>query len=181
MALNQFPTDTEMEVRSVKDHCSELGVPCSMSRVFNEGGKGGKELAGTVLEVLRTKKSDFRPLYGTDLPIKEKIRTIATEIYGAKDVQYSGSSENDILTIQRTGNDALPVCMAKTQHSLSDDPRLKGAPTGWTLTVKEVTVSAGAGFIVVICGDIMLIPGLPSAPAAERMDISGDGVITGLS
>ncbi len=181
VALNQFPTDTEMEVRSVKDHCSELGVPCSMSRVFNEGGKGGKELAGTVLEVLRTKKSDFRPLYGTDLPIKEKIRTIATEIYGAKDVQYSGSSENDILTIQRTGNDALPVCMAKTQHSLSDDPRLKGAPTGWTLTVKEVTVSAGAGFIVVICGDIMLIPGLPSAPAAERMDISGDGVITGLS
>lgn len=181
VALNHFATDTEEEIKAVREHCAEMGVPCALSEVFVHGGPGGKELAETVMRVLTTQSSDFRPLYDTQLSIEEKIRTIATQIYGAKDVRYVGTALRDIRAIELAGNDKLPVCMAKTQLSITDDPKLKGAPKGWTLTVKEVLLSAGAGFIVPLCGDIMLIPGLPSEPAAKRIDYTDDGRYVGLS
>lgn len=181
VAVNRFPTDTEEEIQTVREHCAGLGVPCALSEVFTRGGEGGKELAEAVMQVLETQSSGFRPLYDTQLSIEEKIRIIATEIYGAKDVRYVGTALRDIRAIELAGNDKLPVCMAKTQLSITDDPKLKGAPRGWTLTVKEVLLSAGAGFIVPLCGDIMLIPGLPSEPAAKRIDYTDDGRIIGLS
>ncbi len=181
VALNRFNTDTAEEIEAVREHCAQLGVPCALSEVFVRGGPGGKELAETVMRVLEEQESDFRPLYDTQLSIEEKIRTIATEIYGARDVRYVGTAMRDIRAIELAGNDKLPVCMAKTQLSITDDPKLKGAPSGWTLTVKEVLLSAGAGFIVPLCGDIMLIPGLPSEPAAKRIDYTDDGRYVGLS
>jgi len=131
--------------------------------------------------VLRNEPSDFHFLYDVGLTIKDKIRIIATEIYGARDVRYIGTAERDIRAIELAGNDNLPVCMAKTQLSITDDPKLKGAPRNWTLNVKEVLVSAGAGFIIPLCGEIMLIPGLPSEPSAERMDYTNEGRFIGLS
>jgi formate--tetrahydrofolate ligase len=133
------------------------------------------------MKVLEAQGSEFRPLYDTELSIDEKIRTIATEIYGAKDVRYVGTAERDIRAIELAGYGKLPICMAKTQLSITDDPKRKGAPRGWTLTVKEVLVSAGAGFIVPLCGDIMPVPGLPSEPAAQRIDLTADGRFIGLS
>jgi formate--tetrahydrofolate ligase len=131
--------------------------------------------------VLSSQESRFRPLYDTELSIDEKIRTIATEIYGAKDVRYGGTAARDIRATELAGYGKLPICMAKTQLSITDDPKRKGAPRGWTLTVKEVLVSAGAGFIIPLCGEIMLVPGLPSEPAAQRIDYTGDGRYVGLS
>jgi formate--tetrahydrofolate ligase len=181
VALNHFSTDTEVEIELVKKHCQGLRVRCALSNVYAEGGVGGKELAEHVIHILRSEHSKFKPLYEQKLPIKDKIRIIATEMYGAKDVRYIGTAERDIRAIENSGYNNLPICMAKTQLSITDDPKIKGAPKGWTLTIKEVTVSAGAGFIVPLCGDIELIPGLPSQPAAERIDISDEGRITGLS
>jgi len=181
VALNHFPTDTEEEFRMVREHCAALGAPCAASKVFSEGGEGGKELATAVMDILHTAKSGFRPLYDPELPIRKKIEIIATQIYGAEDVRYIGTALRDIRAIELSGDDHLPICMAKTQLSLSDDPRLKGAPQGWTLTVREVTVSAGARFIIPLCGDMMLIPGLPAEPAAERIDYTDEGRIIGLS
>lgn len=181
VALNRFATDTEEEIQTVKEHCAQLGVPCALSEVYTRGGEGGRELAETVMQVLRTQSSDFRPLYDTGLSIEDKIRSIATEIYGANGVRYIGTAQRDIRAIELSGNDKLPICMAKTQLSITDDPKLKGAPRGWTLTVKEVLLSAGAGFIVPLCGDIMLIPGLPSEPAAKRIEYTNDGRYIGLS
>ncbi len=180
VALNHFATDTEEEIRIVIDHCKEKGVRCALSDVFAKGGEGGAELASQVLEVLANEKPNFRFLYDTNLPLKEKIRVVATEMYGAMDVQYESGAEKSIKLIESSWTNHLPVCMAKTQLSLSDDPKLKGAPTGWELNVREVFVSAGAGFIVVVCGPIMLMPGLSSDPAALGIDISDDGYITGL-
>lgn len=181
VALNRFATDAEEEIGAVREHCAQLGVPCAISEVYSRGGEGGKELAEAVMRVLDTQRSDFRPLYDTALSIEEKIRLIATEIYGAKDVRYVGTAQRDIRAIELAGNNKLPVCMAKTQLSITDDPKLKGAPRGWTLTVKEVLVAAGAGFVIPLCGDIMLIPGLPSEPSAKRIDYTEDGRIVGLS
>lgn len=181
VAINHFPTDADEEIEHVQAHCARLGVPCALSMVFTEGGEGGRELAQTVMEVLRTQRSEFRFLYDVDIPIRDKIRKIATEIYGADDVQYVGTAARDIRAIELAGGEHLPICMAKTQMSLSDDPRLKGAPRGWTLTVREVLLSAGARFIVPLCGNIMLIPGLPSRPAAEHIDYTDEGRIIGLS
>ena len=181
VAINHFPTDAGEEIEHLQAHCARLGVPCALSRVFTEGGEGGRELAETVMEVLRTQGSEFRFLYDVDLPIRDKIRKIATDIYGADDVQYVGTAARDIRAIELAGGEHLPICMAKTQMSLSDDPRLKGAPRGWTLTVREVLLSAGARFIVPLCGNIMLIPGLPSRPAAEHIEYTDEGRIIGLS
>ena len=180
VAVNHFATDTEEEVRMVIDHCRGQGVRCALSDVFSKGGEGGKELAGQVLEVLETERPDFRFLYDPALPLKDKIEIIATKMYGAKDVQYESGAEKAIKLIETAGTNRLPVCMAKTQLSLSDNPKLKGAPTGWVLNVREVFVSAGAGFIVVVCGPVMLMPGLSSEPAALNIDISDEGYITGL-
>lgn len=181
VALNHFPTDSAEEIELVRAHCARLGVPCALSKVFAQGGEGGRELAETVMKVLRTRRSEFRFLYDVNMPIRDKIRRIATEIYGADDVQYVGTAARDIRAIELAGGEHLPICMAKTQMSLSDDPRLKGAPKGWTLTVREVLLSAGARFIVPLCGNMMLIPGLPSRPAAEHIDYTDEGRIIGLS
>lgn len=180
VAINRFPSDTEAELKVIDGCCKEMGVCYALSEVFAKGGEGGLELAQKVLETLETKESHFAPIYELDLPVKEKIETIAREIYGAKDVAYSADAEKSIAEINALGHGGLPICMAKTQYSLSDDPAKLGRPEGFTLHVSEVKLSAGAGFIVVLTGSIMTMPGLPKAPAAERIDIDENGVITGL-
>ena len=180
VAINRFPSDTEAELKVIDDCCKEMGVCYALSEVFAKGGEGGLELAQKVLETLETKESHFAPIYDLALPVKEKIETIAREIYGAKDVAYTAGAEKSIAEITALGHGDLPICMAKTQYSLSDDPTKLGRPEGFTLHVSEVKLSAGAGFIVVLTGSIMTMPGLPKAPAAERIDIDENGIITGL-
>jgi formate--tetrahydrofolate ligase len=181
VAINQFPTDSPEEIEHCRKHCEKLGARYAVSRVFVDGGKGGVDLAKAVIDALDKEKADFKFLYDEKLPIKEKIKIIATQIYGAKDVVYSGTAPDDIQAIEKSGNDKLPICMAKTQHSLSDDPVKKGAPKDWVLNVREVRLSAGAGFIVPLTGEMMTIPGLPGKPAAERINIDDNGYITGLN
>ena len=180
VAINRFPSDTEAELRVIDDCCREMDVPYALSEVFAKGGKGGIRLAETVLDVLEHSKSNFAPIYPLDRSLKEKIGIIAKEIYGAAGVEYSTRAEKSLKEIEGMGFGGLPVCMAKTQYSLSDDPTLLGRPEGFTLHVSEVRLSAGAGFVVVQTGDIMTMPGLPKVPAAERIDIDESGVITGL-
>ena len=180
VAINQFPTDTPEELKLVQEHCEQLGVPSALSQVVAKGGEGGMEFAETVLRVLETEKADFKPLYDWEQPIKDKLETLAREIYGADGVVYTPQAERSIRTLTKLGYGNLPVCVAKTQHSISDDPKLKGVPTGWTLTITDVRPSLGAGFLVCLAGDIMTMPGLPAKPAAENVDIDEDGNITGL-
>ncbi len=180
VAINRFPSDTEAELRVIDSCCREMGVRYALSEVFAKGGEGGLELAEQVLETLRTEESHFAPVYPLDLPVRDKILAVAREIYGAADVAYTSAALKSIAEIEALGYGNLPVCMAKTQYSLSDDPAALGRPAGFTLHVSEVRVSAGAGFIVVLTGSIMTMPGLPKAPAAERIDIDENGVITGL-
>lgn len=181
VAINRFPTDTQEELESCKKHCDKIGVRSAHSHVFAEGGKGGVELAKAVLESLEKEKANFHYLYDEKLPIKKKIEVIAKEIYGADGVVYTGTSARDMRAIEKAGLDKLPICMAKTQLSITDDPAKKGAPKGWNLTVREVRVSAGAGFIIPLTGKMMTIPGLPTVPAAERINIDDKGHITGLN
>ena len=148
--------------------------------MFEKGGEGGLELANKLCALMDAEKPEFKPLYDTGLPVKEKIELICKEIYGAGKVEYRDRALKEIKTIEELGMGNLPICMAKTQYSLSDDPTLLGAPSDFIITVKEVRLSAGAGFIVALTGDIMTMPGLPRDPAANRMDIDGDGRITGL-
>lgn len=180
VALNRFGTDTDAEIEFVINHCRNLGVDAAVSEVFEKGGEGGLELADKVCRLTDTTPSDFRPLYDTNLTIKEKIDIINREIYGGAKVVYTSGAEKAIKQIESFGLDKLPVCMAKTQYSLSDNPSLLGRPEGFELTVRDVRLSAGAGFIVALTGDIMTMPGLPKEPAANRMDINPDGTITGL-
>jgi len=180
VAINRFPTDTEAEVQLVSDLCGEMGVPWALSEVWAKGGDGGIELAEELLKILDEGKADFKPLYPAEAPIKQKITAIAREIYGADGVEFTKAASRNIRALERNGFDKLPVCMAKTQYSLSDDPTLLGRPSGFNITVREVKVSAGAGFIVAITGDVMTMPGLPKQPAACNMDVSPDGTITGL-
>ncbi|MGI5893140.1 MAG: formate--tetrahydrofolate ligase [Candidatus Merdivicinus sp.] len=180
VAINRFPSDTEAELQVIDDCCKEMGVAYALSEVFAKGGEGGMELAQKVLETLETKESHFAPVYPLDLSIKEKIAAIATKIYGAADVSYTPAASKAIAEIEALGHGELPVCMAKTQYSLSDDPAALGRPEGFTLHVTEVKLSAGAGFVVVLTGSIMTMPGLPKSPAAERIDIDENGIITGL-
>ncbi|NLM39368.1 MAG: formate--tetrahydrofolate ligase [Firmicutes bacterium] len=180
VAINQFPTDSPEELELVKSHCEEQGVYYAVSRVVAEGGAGGEEFARVVLEVLEKEKAQFKPLYDWSLPIKEKLEILAREIYGADGVVYTDKAEKAIRSLTRLGYGGLPICVAKTQHSISDNPARKGAPTGWTLTISDVRPSLGAGFIVCLAGDIMTMPGLPARPAAELVDIDEDGRISGL-
>ncbi|HHY15227.1 MAG TPA: formate--tetrahydrofolate ligase [Firmicutes bacterium] len=180
IAINQFPTDSPEEIELVKRHCEDLGVKWALSRVVAEGSDGGIEFAETVLEVLEEKPANFAPLYDWELPIKEKLAVLAAEIYGADGVVYTAQAERSIRSLTRLGYGKLPVCVAKTQHSITDNAALKGVPTGWTLTITDVRPSLGAGFLVCLAGDIMTMPGLPSRPAAEEVDIDEDGKITGL-
>jgi len=177
VAINRFPTDTPEELELVKKHCDALGVRSALSDVVARGGEGGIELANEVLEALDKDKNTFRPIYDPEMPIREKIEILAREIYGANGVVYTPSADKEIARLTKLGFDKMPVCVAKTQHSLTDDPDIKGAPTDWTLTVRDVRVSAGAGFLT---GDIMTMPGLPKRPAAEGVDIDEDGTIVGL-
>ena len=180
VAINQFPTDAPEELELVQRHCDALGVRWAVSQVVAKGGAGGEEFAKTVLEVLETEPSEFRPLYDWKQPIKAKLETLAKEIYGADGVVYGPKAERSIRDLTRLGYGDLPVCVAKTQHSISDNPNLKGVPRGWTLTITDVRPSLGAGFLVCLAGDIMTMPGLPARPAAENVDIDADGNITGL-
>ncbi len=180
VAINQFPTDAPEELELVKRHCEQLGVRWALSQVVAKGGEGGLDFAKTILDVLETEQANFKPLYDWKQPIKEKLETLAREIYGADGVVYSPQAERSIRALSRLGYDKLPVCVAKTQHSISDNPALKGVPKGWTLTITDVRPSLGAGFLVCLAGDIMTMPGLPAKPAAENVDIDADGTITGL-
>jgi len=180
VAINRFPGDTDAEVDAIVDHCEQdLGIAAAESTVFGEGGEGGIELAENLVEAAES-DSEFEPLYDLDVPIAEKIETVATEIYGADGVDFQGSAEEDIERLTELGFDDVPICMSKTFHSFSDDPSLKGAPEDWTLEVTEVYPSAGAGFLVVLTGDVLTMPGLPETPAAANMDIDEDGTISGL-
>ncbi len=181
VAINRFATDDLEELELVKNHCETLGVRSVYSEVVLKGGEGGIELAKAALETLEKEPAKFKPLYDTNLPIKDKIKIIATEIYGAKDVAYTSEAEETINMLTRLGYDKLPINMAKTQRSITDDPKVKGAPRNWTLTVREVRISAGAGFIVPLTGQIMTMPGLPDVPAAEKIDINDEGYIIGLN
>ena len=179
VALNMFPADTPEEKKVIEDACKEAGVEVAESTVFVNGGKGGLELGGKVLAALE-KGSDYKPLYDVNQPLKAKIETIAKEIYGAANVQYDSAAEKELKHIEEMGFRDVPVCIAKTPASFTDDPTKLGAPTGFTLHVREVRLSAGAGFVVVLTGKVMTMPGLPKRPAAERIDVDDDGNITGL-
>ncbi|MGE5560588.1 MAG: formate--tetrahydrofolate ligase [Chloroflexota bacterium] len=179
VAINEFPTDTPAEIKLLADKCAAAGAEFALSQVFAKGGEGGIELAKKVVAATE-KPSNFKFLYDTNMGIKEKIETIAREIYGADGVNYSKEAERMIRRYTKMGLDKTPICMAKTQYSLSDDPTLLGRPSGFKITVREIRASAGAGFLVAITGEIMTMPGLPKHPAAEVIDIDEKGVITGL-
>ncbi len=180
VSINHFAFDDPEHMQMLRDHCRELGAECVQSDAFMEGGKGAEELANKVVEVIERGEKDFKLLYEDDLSLKEKIETIATKIYGADGVIYSGPASKTLKDLEDKGYGKLPICIAKTQYSLSDVADLKGAPKGWNLNVREVAVSAGAGFVVPICGTMMLMPGLSKTPAAMRMDLTSDGKVRGL-
>lgn len=179
VTLNSFISDTEAETAYVENFCRERGCEFALSRVWEKGGEGGIDLANKVIETLENKKSNFKLLYEDDASLKEKIETVAKEIYGADSVTYSAAAEKELARITKLGLNKFPVCMAKTQYSLSDDAEKLGRPSGFSINVREVYVSAGAGFVVAVNGSIMTMPGLPKNPAATRIDVD-NGVITGL-
>lgn len=180
VAINHFHTDTDAEIDFVKQACKDMDVEVSFSEVFSKGGEGGLDMASKLMQLMDARPSQYKPLYDMNQRIKEKISIIAREIYGASDVKYSSLAEKAIRKIEEMGKDRLPICMAKTQYSLSDKPELLGRPEGFTLAVRDLTLSAGAGFIVVLTGDVMTMPGLPKSPSAERIDILENGSIQGL-
>ena len=181
VAINRFPTDTEAELELLDKICEEYGVKVVLSEVFAKGAEGGMDLAEEVVRICEEGKADFKPLYDLDLSIEEKMEKIGKEIYRADGVDFTPAAKKQIKELTKLGYDKLPICVAKTQYSFSDDATLLGAPTGFTITVRELRVSAGAGFIVALTGSIMTMPGLPKVPAANGMDILSDGTIIGLS
>ncbi len=180
VTLNSFITDTEREYEFIRRFCEERGCEFALSEVWAKGGEGGQALAEKVISTLETKESHFAPIYPDDMSLKDKIATIAKEIYGADGVTYAPAAERALKRITEMGFGSVPVCMAKTQYSLSDDQTKLGRPTGFTINVRDAYVSAGAGFVVALTGAIMTMPGLPKVPAAEGIDVNEDGVITGL-
>ena len=179
VAINKFITDTEDELEYIRQYCNEKGADFATAEMFAKGGEGGKELAQKVVDACE-KESSFNQLYDLDLTVKEKVKKIAQEIYRADDVVFTPQAEKALAKIVELGGDKLPVCIAKTQYSLSDNPALLGAPTGHTITVRDVKLSNGAGFVVIYTGNIMTMPGLPKVPAAERIDVDENGKISGL-
>lgn len=179
VAINKFTTDTEEELEFIRQYCGEKGADFATAEMFAKGGEGGRELAQRVVDACE-KESSFKPLYALDLTVKEKVKKIAQEIYRADDVVFTPQAEKALAKIVELGGDRLPVCIAKTQYSLSDNPALLGAPTGHTITVRDVKLSNGAGFVVIYTGNIMTMPGLPKTPAAERIDVDENGKISGL-
>ena len=179
VAINRFPMDTEAELKLVEDKCKELGVNVALSEVWAKGGEGGIELAKEVIRLVE-EPNDFTFAYELDMSIEDKITAIVRKIYGGKDVAFTPNAQKQIKTLTELGYDKLPICMAKTQYSLSDDPSKLGAPKDFTVTVRNIKVSAGAGFLVALAGEIMTMPGLPKVPAAERIDVDATGKISGL-
>lgn len=180
VTLNRFVSDTDAEIEVVRRYCAERGCTLTVSEVWARGGEGGAELARAVLEELGSGRNHYHPLYGSDLSLREKIETISREIYGADGVEYSSEAARALDTAEAEGYGAFPVCMAKTQYSLSDDPRKLGRPENFTVSIREAYVSAGAGFVVAIAGSIMTMPGLPKVPAAEQIGIDEEGRTVGL-
>ena len=180
VAINQFDSDTEAEIAMIRTACEKYGVRVALSQVWGRGGAGGEELAQEVLRIIDEEKPDFRFAYESDAPLTEKIEAVARKVYGADGVDYAPAAAKELQRLTELGYGNLPVCMAKTQYSLSDDAGKLGAPTGFRIKVQKVKVSAGAGFVVVLTGDIMTMPGLPKVPAAENIDVDENGVITGL-
>ena len=179
VAINRFPNDTEAELALIEAKCRELGVNVALSEVWAKGGEGGEALAKEVLR-LCDQPNDFRFCYELDAPLREKIRTIGHRIYHAKHVSFPAAVEKQLAEFEKLGFGKLPICVAKTQYSFTDDQTVLGAPEGFTVTVREVKISAGAGFVVALTGSIMTMPGLPKVPAAEKIDVTPDGKITGL-
>ena len=179
VAINRFPQDTEAELALLREKCETLGVHVALSEVWAKGGEGGIELAEEVIR-LCDQPNDFTFAYELDKSIEEKINDIVTKIYGGDGVSFTAQAQKQLKQLTDLGFDKLPVCMAKTQYSLSDDPAKLGAPKGFTVTVRNLKVSAGAGFLVALTGEIMTMPGLPKVPAAERIDVDENGVISGL-
>ena len=180
VAVNRFPTDTDREIELVVEKCRELGVNTVLSTVYAEGGRGGEALAREVVRLCEKEKGNFRFSYESGLPLREKIDAVVKKVYRGRGVTFLPAAEKELAKLVELGFDGLPVCIAKTQYSFSDDPTKPGAPEDFTVTVKKVKVSAGAGFVVVLTGDIMTMPGLPKSPAAERIDVDENGRITGL-
>ena len=180
VAINKFPTDYDQELEVVFEYCKARQVPVELSEVVAKGGEGGTRLAQRVLAIIAQVENNFRPLYQKELSLREKIGLLATKIYGADGVSYTKEAIKALEQIETLGFGRLPVCMAKTQMSLSDNPKLKGAPTGWILTVRDLKLSAGAGFVVALAGNILTMPGLPKNPAAQKVNLLSDGTITGL-
>ena len=180
VAINIFAQDTAEELEAVREHCAKHGVNVALSDVFAKGGEGGIELAKEVVALAESGKADFKPIYELDMPLKAKIETIAKEIYGADGVNYTKEADKALKEFEALGYGNLPICMAKTQYSFSDDQTLLGRPSGFKITIKNCRIAAGAGFVVVLTGDIMTMPGLPKVPAAEKIDVSDEGVISGL-
>ena len=180
VAINKFITDTDKEISLLKDLCKKIGAKAVLSEGWEKGGQGTEELAKTVAEIADSGKANYHPLYDLDLPLTEKIKTIAKEIYRAADVEFDSSALKKLKTFEEAGYGKLPVCIAKTQNSISHDPKLIGAPSGFTFPVRDVQLYAGAGFVVALAGDIMTMPGLPKAPAALNIDVDDNGIISGL-
>ena len=180
VAINQFVSDTDEEISIVKERCEQLGFEAVVANIWGEGGAGAMDLATAVAKKVESTTKSFTPLYDWSLPVKEKIETICKKVYGAKGVKYSAQAVKDLKRVKKLKLDSLPVCIAKTQKSLSDDPSKIGRPTDFEITVREVEIAAGAGFLVPITGDMMRMPGLPATPASENIDIDENGEITGL-
>lgn len=180
VAINHFISDTDAEIATILERCHELGAKAVISKVWAEGGAGSEELARVVVDVVENQDRDFKPMYNWESSIKKKISSVAKQIYGASAVDYTSAAKKDLRKIRKLGLDKLPICIAKTQKSLSDNPKLLGRPKDFVVTVRQIEIAAGAGFLVPITGDILRMPGLPSIPSAEHIDISDDGVISGL-
>ncbi|MEM7782891.1 MAG: formate--tetrahydrofolate ligase [Planctomycetota bacterium] len=180
VAINRFQSDSEEELQLISDHCQKLGFKVAVTDVWAEGGKGAKELASSVVELIENSQKSFRPLYDWNDGLKDKVNTICTRVYGADSVHFTDQAEKDLKRIEKLELDRLPICMAKTQKSLSDDPSKIGRPTGFQITVRQIEIAAGAGFLIPITGEMMRMPGLPATPAAENIDIDEQGEITGL-
>ena len=180
VAMNRFLTDTEAEFDLIRNRCKEQGVPVALCDVWAKGGEGGIDLAKLVVEAVENNKEEYKPLYNLELTPAQKIETIVKEIYGGDGVVFSAAAKKTLAVIEKNGYNNLPICVSKTQKSLSDNANLLGRPTGFTVTINEVKIAAGAGFIIAMAGDIIDMPGLPKVPAAEMIDIDEFGKITGL-
>tara|TARA_Y100000590_G_scaffold84555_1_gene94476 strand:- start:902 stop:1570 length:669 start_codon:yes stop_codon:yes gene_type:complete len=181
VAINHFISDTDKEVKLIQEYCSKLGIKVSLCTHWSEGGKGTENLAKNVVEACKkSNKEKFKYLYKDETPILKKVETVAKEIYGADGIDFDDKVKEQVDTIEKSGFAKVPVCIAKTQYSFSTDPKLKGAPSGHTLSIREIRLSSGAGFVVVICGSIMTMPGLPRIPAADSIKLNKKGEIEGL-